>query len=187
MFKRGLAILAALAVMALLVGLALQQLSCKLFQACLEVALEFQLEGRERFSPSEFWQGAAGYGLGLWLGIQLGWLALRSQARRRGWSFRSWPVAALGGALGLILGLGIIYLITASRWGIDLPQSGGPPVSEPGPGRLSRPEHVALEWPGGDHIPDVLEWWIMAVIPWGLAVLGTWLMGRRRRGVKNKG
>ncbi len=163
--------LAVLAAWALAGGLILQQLSCSLLHACLQVALEFQLEGREQFSAEDFWRGALGYGLGLWMGLQLGWFVCRG----RSWQGH-WRTVALSGALGVLLGLFAIYGLTASRWGIDLPQPVVPPGTGPEP---SRPEHIALEWPGADHIPDALEWWILVLFVWLIALFVTgWALRR---------
>lgn len=156
--------LVVLALLALGGGLILQQLSCSLFHACLQVALEFQLEGWEQFSAVDFWRGALGYGLGLWAGLQLGWFVCRG---RRWQGLPRWRTVALSSALGVLLGLVAMYGVTASRWGVDLPQ--GPTSSPP-----AQPTHIALEWPGADHIPDVLEWWILVLFVWLTALFATW-------------
>lgn len=154
---------------ALLGGLILQQLSCSIAHACLQVALEFQPEGRQQFSHAEFWRGAAGYGLGVWIGLQLGYLS-RSlcQGRRRSLRAIAWR-----SALGVLLGLAVVYIVTASRWGIDIPQPSSQPGTPPPP-----PTHIALEWPGADHIPDALEWWILVLCSWVVTVCSTWWLTR---------
>jgi hypothetical protein len=110
--------------------------------------------------------------VGLWLGCQLGWvLASRFGRRRRA----RWAVVALGALLGVVVGLLLVDGITTLRGrGIDLPPAlvGG---NEGGP-----PKHIEVDL-RGDEIPDDLEWWLLALIPWGLAVLGTWWAGRHRR------
>lgn len=158
----------ALGAPALCGGLVLQQLGCLLAQACLQVALEFQPEGRQHFSSLDFWRGAVGYGLGLWLGLQLGWGL--GQNRRRG---RRWRALAWRSALGVLVGLLIVYSITASRWGVDIPQPSPQPGTSPSP-----PTHIALEWPGADHIPDAVEWWILVLLSWVVTVCSTWWLTR---------
>jgi hypothetical protein len=166
-FREKAWLLGALGAPALLGGLVLQQLSCSLAHACLQVALEFQPEGRQQFSSLDFWRGAIGYGLGLWVGLQLGWGLWR---RRRE---PHWRAIAWRSALGVLVGLMVIYVVTASRWGVDIPQP------SPQPGTPSPPPtHIALEWPGADHIPDALEWWILVLLSWAVTVLGTWWLTR---------
>lgn len=171
--RPSLILMAALAVPALLIGLALQHVSCLVAGACLQVALEFQLEGREQFATADFWRGAVGYGLGLWLGIQIGWWGVRFARRSRRSYPTSWRGVAFAGAVGVLVGLMLVYGVTATRWGVDLPWSRGEDASE-----SSR--HLALEWSGADHIPDTLEWWTMAAVPWLTALLLIfWVLKRR--------
>lgn len=149
---------------ALVGGLVLQQLSCSLAHACLQVALEFQPEGRQQFSSLDFWRGAVGYGLGLWAGLQLGWGLWQNRRRERYRRAIAWR-----SALGVLSGLLVIYIVTASRWGVDIPQPSSP---------TSQPTHIALEWPGADHIPDAVEWWIVVLFSWAVTVLGSWWLTR---------
>jgi len=167
-FKEKAWLLVALGAPALLGGLVLQQLSCSLGQICLQVALEFQPEGRQQFSSLDFWRGAIGYGLGLWVGLQLGWGLWRNRRREPRWRAIAWR-----SALGVLVGLMVIYVVTASRWGVDIPQPSPQPGAPPPP-----PTHIALEWPGADHISDALEWWILTLLSWAVTVSSTWWLTR---------
>jgi hypothetical protein len=164
-FKERSLLLVVLGGPALLGGLVLQQLSCSLVHACLQVALEFQPEGRQQFSSLDFWRGAVGYGLGLWAGLQLGWLGSSIWQDPR--KLPRWRAIAWRSALGVLLGLLMVYIVTASRWGVDIPQPSSPTGTPP-------PTHIALEWPGADHIPDAVEWWILVLCSWAVTVSSTW-------------
>lgn len=171
MRKEKTVLFVALGSSALLGGLALQQLSCSIVHACLQVALEFQLEGRQQFSSLDFWRGAIGYGFGLWLGLQLGWLGSNIwQGSRR---LPRWRTIMWCSVLSVLLGLLMIYIITVSRWGMDIPQLSPKLGASP-----SQPTHIALEWPGADHIPDAVEWWILVLGGWAVTMLGTWWLTR---------
>ncbi|MFB6272539.1 MAG: hypothetical protein ABEL51_06560 [Salinibacter sp.] len=168
------------ATLPLVLGLGAESIGCSVADACLGVALEFQPEGQQRATAADqLTRALIVYGAALWLGFgiaawtRLGWSRGRGSGRRR----------LFGTAgLGILGGLVLVYVLTVSRWGVEVPTPTGSGPGDNGGSSAdgeSGTTHFILEWPGPDHIPDALEWWAMALLPWALALLIGYAMARR--------
>lgn len=165
------------ALLPLALGFLAEGIACSAAGGCLGVALEFQPEGREALAAERFWGGALAYGAGVWLGFATV-AAVPSLAPRRLRVGGRTLIATSG--LGVLGGLLVVYAVTAGRWGVEVPTgAGGGDATDAGDGGPSTTRFV-LEWPGPDHIPDSLEWWAMALLPWGLALGLSYYSARRR-------